>query len=207
MPQLALLAGGCDRLACFVSDLGVDASEFTGPEGGGRVHVYRGAGPGPTLSNGAAADCTADAGPCPLWSEKERLEKYDALLLGCECDENNQTKTDMTPLHDWLDTGGEVLAIHSQRTWFKNGPADFRGIASWTDGASFRPFDVDTTYIDGRILRDWLVRANASGPDGSVFLNPAQVSTSVSATSANATAWIFGGTRPPDPTAPRSPAT
>ncbi len=198
IPQLALLTGGCDRLACFLTHVGIDASEFTGPDGNGRIHVYRGAGSSPDLSSGTAGDCTGDAGACPLWTTKERLANYDALLLGCECGENNQTKTDTLPLHDWLNEGGNVLAIHSQRAWFKNGPADFRGIASWNDGASSRPFDVDTTFVDGQIFHDWLVKVNLLGPDGNLPLNPAQVSTSVSTVSSDATSWIVGDRRSAD---------
>jgi hypothetical protein len=194
MPQLAILAGGCDRLPCFVSDLGLDPSEFTGPDGGGRVHVYKGAGPGPDLSSGTAGDCTGDAGACPLWSNKDQLAKYDTLLLGCECGENDQTKPDKLPLHDWLGAGGTVLAIHSQRTWFENGPDDFRTVANWGRGSSSRPFGVGTSFVVGQIFNEWLGRENALGADGSLLLNPAQVSTSVSTANSNATSWIVGET-------------
>ena len=204
IPQFALLAGGCDRLACFMRDVGLDASEFTGPADHGRVHVYQGAGPGPLLSGGTSGDCTGrDAGACPLWSTKERLEKYDTLLLGCECGENTQTKTDMLPLHEWLDTGGNVFAIHSQRTWFKNSPDRSREVANWTDGASSRPFNADLSFTDGQIFHDWLAATNVLGPDGALLLNPAQVSTSVASVNSSATPWIAGDVRSIDPTAPR----
>ncbi len=195
IPQMALLAGGCDKLACFMRHLGLDASEFTGPEGGGRLHVYRGAGPGPDLPDGGAGDCTGDAGACPLWSTQEQLEKYYLVLLGCECGANNQTKPDMAPLHDWLAGGGRVFAIHSQRTWFENGPDDFRGVATWTDGASFRPFQANTDRISTQLFHDWLVETNALDPDGGIPLDPAQVSTSVSTVASTGIPWIVGDTR------------
>src|ERR1019366_2412856 len=104
VPQMAIVTGACDELACFMRDIGLDATEFSGPAGGGRLHVYRGAGPGPDLAGGgagAAGGCSV-AG-CPLWSTKAALEKYDLVLMGCECGEHNETKPDMGPMHDWLD--------------------------------------------------------------------------------------------------------
>jgi hypothetical protein len=69
------------------------------------------------------------------------------VLLGCECGENNQTKPDMTPIHDWIEEGGTVIAVHDQETWFKNGPTDFRAVADWAgpDAGSSGPFVVDTS--------------------------------------------------------------
>ena len=196
VPQMAIVTGACDELACFMRDIGLDATEFSGPAGGGRLHVYRGAGPGPDLAGGgagAAGDCSV-AG-CPLWSTKAALEKYDLVLMGCECGEHNETKPDMGPMHDWLDEGGRVLATHYQDTWFKNGPADFQGVAGWlaseTDGPTPGPFQIDTTFLAGNNLRAWLSGTRALNFDGTITLAAADVSTSVSSASGSTQRWIY----------------
>ncbi len=195
IPQMALVTGACDELACLLRHIGVDAAEFTGPTGGGRVHVYKGAGPGPDLADGGAGpagDCSG-AG-CPLWSSTAALEKYDLVLLGCECGEHNETKPDMGPMHDWLDEGGRVLATHYQDTWFKNGPADFQGVASWeaseADGPTPGPFQIDTSFVDGNSLRNWLANLGALNADGTLPLPAADVSTSLSNVNAESARWI-----------------
>jgi hypothetical protein len=142
MPQMAVLTGGCDDLGCFMKGMGIDPTEFSAPQGGGRLDVYQGVGSGggggfggfgggggaATLSSGTAGNCTTAS--CPLWATRESLEYYDMVLLSCECGENNQTKTTAgkQALHDWLDEGGKVFASHYHYTWFRNSPdADFQG--------------------------------------------------------------------------------
>lgn len=200
MPQMAVLTGKCDELPCFLTGVGVDPSEFTGPAGGGRVHVYRGAEAAPDLSTGTAGDCSGASGPCPLWSTKAQLERYDLVLLGCECDAHDETKPDMRPMHDWLDEGGKVLAVHSQATWFENGPPDFRGVATWasTTTISPGPFRVDTSFPKGQQLQTWLADLGALDANQAVALNPPDVTTSVATVNAPTTRWIYDtSTSPP----------
>ena len=196
MPQMALLTGGCDNLACFLRGVGVDAAEFSTPRGSGRVDVYQGlgaGGPGPALSNGTAGDCTT-AG-CPLWSGKASLERYDQVLLGCECGANDQTKpaAGRTALHDWVAGGGQLLAAHSQATWFANGPPDFMGVATWASGAASGaagPFLVNQSFVRGHFLAKWLAGLGAADASGQIALDPDDVSTSVTAVGSAATDWI-----------------
>jgi hypothetical protein len=198
MPALAVLTGECDQVACFLDRVGIDASEFTGPGGGGRVHVYRGVGPGPDLlggGQGPAGDCSGASGPCPLWSTKASLERYDDVFLGCECGENNQTKPDMTPMHDWLGEGGRLFAIHNQETWLKNGPSDFQDVATWSsnDAGAAGPFTVDTTTPLGGAFDKWLSVTAALNTAGTLALNPADVAATVARVNpATTTPWIYG---------------
>jgi hypothetical protein len=203
LPQMAVLTGQCDAVSCFVRNVGLDATEFTGPDGGGRLHVYRGAGPGPDLGGGgagAAGDCAGTSGACPLWTTRQELERYDIVLLGCECGPHDETKPDKTPMHDWINEGGKVIAIHEQSTWLKNGPPDFQAVANWVNGPSAGasgPFQIDTSFSKGQILRDWLAAVGALNPDDTIPLNPADVSTSVSTVNVPATRWIFDSSPSP----------
>ena len=199
IPQLAIVTGSCDRLACLLDKVGLDPVEFTSPGAGGRVHVYQGAGQAPGLSDGGAGSCSEDAGACPLWSTKQALERYDGVLLGCECGEHNETKPDKTPMHDWLDEGGRVLAVHYGSTWFRNGPSDFQSVATWnvaSDAGSPGPFQFDTTTPSGNALRNWFTNLSVTAGQ-SLPLDPANVSASVDAVARLTDSWIYSGTAPP----------
>ena len=210
MPQMALLTGGCDNVACFLRSIGVDAAEFGAPHAGGRVDVYQGlgaSGPAAPLSGATAGDCTTSA--CPLWSSEGSLAAYDAVLLGCECAENDQTKpaAAMQALHDWLGHGGLVFATHSQATWFKNGPADFQAVASWVDGpasGAAGPFAVDATTEKGMAFLQWLTDVGAAAGNGTVSLDPVDVSTSVTSVSGASFEWIDDTSTAPEDGSPLS---
>ena len=133
MPEMALLTGGLDDLGCFMNRMGIDASEYSAPQHGGRLDIYQGLGNaagggqanGPGLSTGKAGDCTNTS--CPLWASKKSFESYDIVLLACEGDTYDAdarvdgginfggTATNVTPvgkqaMHDWLNEGGKVFA-------------------------------------------------------------------------------------------------
>ena len=197
LPQMALLTGGWDNMACFLYRVGVDSAEFAAPGAGKRVDVYQGlgaTGTGAALSNGVAGDCTTAA--CPLWSSKQALEAYDEVFLGCECDAHDETKpaASLQAMHDWLDEGGKVFATHSQTTWFRNGPADIRSIADWTNGpasGAAGPFIVNDSFFGGMNLKAWLSGVGAADASGAVAVAAADVSTSVTGVVAsNTLAWI-----------------
>ena len=203
IPQMAIVTGACDELACMMSDIGLDPSEFTGPAGGGRLHVYRGAGPGPDLDGGGAGpagDCSGDA--CPLWASRNSLEAYDVVLLGCECGEHNETKpaAAIQAFHDWLGEGGRVLATHYQDTWFKSGPRDFQGIAAWlpseSDGPTPGPFHVQSTPSAPAelLFSQWLAHVGALGPDGGISLPASDVSSSVTGVNDGGVSLIYDQT-------------
>lgn len=200
MPQMALLTGGADNLACFLVGLGIDPSEFTAPQGGGRVAVYRGVG-GADLSNGTPGDCTGDA--CPLWNTTAALDAYDVLLLGCEGGENLQTKpaSAVQAMHDWLSGGGKLFGVHYQNTWFANGPADFQGVADWVndpEAGATGPFRIDLTTPQGLsspqsiLFQQWVTAEGIVDAGGGLPLRTQDVATSVAGVNGQtAVRWIY----------------
>jgi hypothetical protein len=209
MPQMALVTGGCDNLGCFLSQVGIDNSEFGPPQSGGRLDVYKGGdlssqgGPqAPGLSggrSGAATDCSGSN--CPLWSSKANLERYDLVVLACECSENDGNKPDKTPLHDWLAEGGKAFATHYQYTWFKNGPPDFQALAKWTATSSEDPvngpFKADTSFPKGVALYDWLAKLGQLNANGTIPLAPSDVKTSVTTVNPPTLRWIYDSSTSP----------
>ena len=199
LPQMALVTGPCDQLACLLTSIGLDPAEFTGPTGGGRLHVYRGAGPGPDLDGGGAGpagDCSeADAG-CPLWSSASALSAYDMVLLGCECGDHDETKpaSAIQAMHDYLGAGGRVFATHYQDVWFKTGSVDFQDVAGWLpsemDGPTTGPFAPVATVPVNEEFEQWLSQGGVLDADGGLPLPPADVSTSVTSAGDGGISWV-----------------
>ncbi len=117
------------------------------------------------------------------------------MILSCECAENKQTKpqTGVQALHDWLNEGGKVFASHYHYTWFRDGPPDFKNVATWlgtstADGSG--NFAIDTSFPKGQTYHDWLQNVGALGRNGTIALN--SVATSVSTVNKPTIRWIYG---------------
>jgi hypothetical protein len=182
MPEMALLTGGCDDMACFLMNVGIDTTEFGAPHSGGRVDVYQGnsmplgfGGPGPGLSNGTPGNCTNTS--CPLWASKQSFEYYDMTLLSCQCSEMttvSETTAGYTALHDWLNEGGKVFASHYHYTWFKNNPdpkwvATGQWLGSSIAGGSGTE-NVDVSFPKGQALSTWLGNVGALNGTNTIAL-------------------------------------
>ena len=209
IPQMALVTGGADNLGCFLKGVGLDPSEYSAPHGGGRLDIYKGLGGGfggggggaPGLSSGGTAgDCTTDNPAC-VWNSKANFEAYDIILLACEGDtydpaesknnNTNKTTSSKQALHDWLDEGGKVFATHFHYTWFKNGPSDFQGVATWlghSGGQDNGLYDIDTSFFKGMVFSKWLGTVGAlSGSQISLM----SVAESVSTVNPPTQRWIY----------------
>ncbi|HLK39858.1 MAG TPA: hypothetical protein VKU41_24045, partial [Polyangiaceae bacterium] len=193
MPQMLLMNGGCDDLGCFLRSIGVDASEFTAPKGGGRVDVFAGSG-GATLSNG-----TAGTWGTPVFAKSD-YEYYDIALLACECAPHMEPTGGPQALHDWLNEGGKVFASHFNYTWFQNGPTDFQGVATWKGSSiaiGMGNYNLDTTFPKGMVLREWLdnIKAIPANSNTIALKFVADSVGTVNMTKPQATVrWIYDGT-------------
>jgi hypothetical protein len=198
MPQMALLSGSADNLGCFLSGIGIAASEFSAPHAGGRLDIYKGLGNGaPGVTGGTAGDCTTNS--CPLWQSKTTLEPYDIVLLACEGGEHGETKpmSALTAMHDWLGEGGKVFATHYHYYWFEDGPADFQTVATWGNAGFLDPaigagnYNINTTFSGGMTFNSWLGNVGALNTDGTITLT--NVAASINTVNAPTLQWIYGG--------------
>jgi hypothetical protein len=214
MPELALLTGGCDDMACFLLNMGISANEFGAPHSGGRVDVYQGnsmplgvGGAGPGLSNGTPGNCTNTS--CPLWASKASFEYYDMAILSCQCSEMttvSESPAAYTNLHDWLDEGGKVFASHYHYTWFKNNPDPaWVATATWLGSsiaAGSGTDDIDTTFTKGATFGQWLGNVGGlagNGPPPTIALS--SVASSVSTVNTATTErWIYDPSTSPNDT-------
>jgi hypothetical protein len=221
MPEMALLTGGCDDMACFLMNIGIDPNEFGAPHAGGHVDVYQGnssplgvPGTGPGLSNGTPGNCTNTS--CPLWASKASFEYYDMAIFSCECDEQgggdaaasngNETVAGYTHLHDWLNEGGKVFASHYHYTWFRDNPDPaWAATATWLGSSialGMGTDDIDTSFAKGAAFAQWMGNVGAltsSGPPPTIAL--ASVASSVSnVNTATTSRWIYDPTTSPNDT-------
>ena len=136
LPRIAIAAGAADRLQCLLLRMGVDASEFTNPDGTGSVNLYNqppalGSDASgrydPGVSSGAAFPDAA-----AFWSDINQLSKYDLVLLACAGNQSaaDPTRTLPNPITDtakaslvkYLSSGGRVLGEHYNSAWIRSFP-------------------------------------------------------------------------------------
>ncbi len=163
MPKIAIVTGGCDPLACILSKMGIDTTEFGDNYSSGKaVTFYSGAG---GSSPGSPQPATA------LWGNLNELKKYDVVINSCECDEHNENKTSPDILKQYADMGGRVFNTHYHYKWSKNLIPSWQGTASWT-GVEIggTPNIVDQSHAGGQALARWLVAVQASTVLGQIQL-------------------------------------
>ncbi|MET0595984.1 MAG: hypothetical protein ABW133_25005 [Polyangiaceae bacterium] len=158
IPMTAIITGSDDPIECVLRKMGVEDSEFSNPDGGGRIHVYRGT--GATLdarTPDASTFVAGDASP-GTW----RL--YHQLLLPCQGSEILASPAALANFTSYANGGGRVLATHFSYTWLA-GHAPWSSIGTWTPGAADAgaplTIDVTTTTEPNNDFVAWLGAVNA----------------------------------------------
>jgi hypothetical protein len=195
LPRIAMATGGADPLECLLRKIGIGDSEFTLPEGTGRVNLFAGHGGGPfyanALNNGAKLPPSTQ-----LWSTLQSLQRYDVVLLGCEGSQGPDSKPDssLQAMFDYAGAGGRIFASHWQNYWLEAGPAPFPTTATFVDEPDLPdPFTarIETTFPKGKALSEWLVHVGASTTLGEMSITAAQ-HTVKAVNPAMSQAWIYG---------------
>jgi hypothetical protein len=177
IPRIAVATGQVDALECLVRKLGVDESEFTGAQGGGRVTLF--AGQGGTQRYASSNDRAMFPPAEALWSDLESLSRYDVVLMSCDGDRDNlenKSGQALEAMADYLNQGGRVFGSHYQDVWFEHGPAPFPALAEFDLQPDLGNVSaqVVTTFPKGEALSQWLVNAGASPTAGQVAIRGAQ---------------------------------
>lgn len=176
IPQIAITTGGADSLECFLRKIGIEDTEFTPGSGTGRVHLYQGA---TTDTVDPAATMAGATNAQSLWDSEAELKKHDIVILSCEGDEMNATKSQAARdnVKKYLDGGGRLFASHYHYTWFKNAAAGAGATnplavtANWLNGDDSVPADqnvtIDQTVQKGKDFATWLDTVQATTATGS----------------------------------------
>ena len=182
IPKFAVATGSVDQVECVLRKVGVDASEFTNPSGGGRIQFYEGDGSvidppaRPRTSGGAVIDSTTPA-ESVLMSDPATLSSYDVLMLPCEGGDFPRPAAQLSNLVNFANAGGRIYSSHFAYSWlWTNVP--FNTVASWTGNQAIGTYDsdtatVDTTFAAGKTLYNWLQlpAINASSSPGEITVN------------------------------------
>jgi hypothetical protein len=177
MPKIAISTGGADALECLVRKLGIDDSEFTAPDGPGKINFFAGyegaAKYVATLNDGVDFPPATE-----LWSSVESLSEYDVVLMSCEGGSNSSEKGDAAfqAMQQYANVGGRVFASHMHKVWFTQGPDPFPQIADFVEK---EPLDtltanVVTSFPKGEALASWLMNVGASETQGEIDIEAAQ---------------------------------
>ena len=165
IPKIALTTGSADPLECLLRKIGIDDTEFTNPDGAGRINLFTGYTPPaiyvpPTHSySGGAAFPQATS----LWNSLDPtttpkvygLRAYDVVMMGCEGQDttSNKPASALSAMQAYVNAGGRVFGEHYHYTWMENGPAPWPGMVNWN--GTYEPFTnptqetVLTTIIPG----------------------------------------------------------
>jgi hypothetical protein len=155
LPHIAMVTGSADAHECVLLKMGIDASEFTNPDGNGAVHIFQ--------SNGATID-TNTPGLANLFDSVDHLKQYDMVLLACESSPLDHSL--MAPmLVEYANAGGRVFATHYSYAWLWKTPP-FDGVATWSGDGTFisalNLFPIDQTTQKGKDFASWLLAAKAT---------------------------------------------
>lgn len=187
IPQIAITTGGADSLECFLRKIGIEDTEFTPGSGAGRVHLYQGS---TTDTVDPAATMAGATNAQSLWDSDAELKKHDIVILSCEGDEINATKSQLARdnIKNYLDAGGRVFASHYHYTWFKNsagaGPGNPLAVtASWLNGNDAVPANqtvtIDQTVQKGKDFAHWMDTVQGTTAPGSGLVAMTELKTSV----------------------------
>jgi len=198
IPKIAMTTGEADSLECLLRRIGVDASEFTNPDGPGRINLF-----GDPCTEG---DCSpaitsyASGGAIPsaydsLWNSADNLRKYDIVFMSCTGSQSagrDKTTAHKQALKEYLDTGGRAFIEHYHYAWLRGGseameiedkrkylPTPFPVVATWAlpdnpdidvGSPSAVDYTIDTGFPKGNSFADWLVNVGATPARGTISL-------------------------------------
>jgi hypothetical protein len=158
IPLTAVVTGSHDGIECLLRKMGVDDTEFTNPEGSGRIHLYQ--------STGAVIDAATPPEIELKGSEPGggNWSRYSQVLLACEGAELVESPEALENFTAYVNGGGRVLATHFSYTWlFRNGA--FESIGSWTPGAADPSDPLATDVVNstprGLDFATWLANVGA----------------------------------------------
>jgi hypothetical protein len=217
LPKIALVTGDADALECFFRRVGISDSEFTNPDGMGRVNLYKDTG-SPSYEGGASFPAAS-----VLWDSLDTMKLYDILLFACsgtdDATREGITAQQKSDLKTYLDGGGRAFLEHYHDTWLRGGnedptleeefmyqPTPFPAMATWLPAGDYdyqaghpgaaAPYTVDVSFPKGKEFADWLSFVGAS-PAGLGTIELFDVKHPAMATVAPSQGWISDATGVP----------
>jgi hypothetical protein len=193
LPKIAMVTGEADSLECLLRRIGVADSEFTNPDGSGRVNLFYddlGSEPGSTSYESGGSFPPASTG---LWASAAAMQAYDIVLMSCQGSQSDgrlKTTAHKQALKTYLDGGGRAFIEHYHYSWLRGAnegpeveyarkylPTPFPPIATWAteadpniDAGGDGDYQIDVSFPKGNDFADWLVNVGASPTKGTIGL-------------------------------------
>lgn len=169
IPRMALKTGDSDSPECVLRKMGIDEAEFTAPDGGGRIELYRGVLANPPTLDGGLPEAGA------LLDDATRMHRYDLVLLPCDGDTFTPDPQSMQNLEAYANVGGRIFASHYSYEWIENAPppSKWPNTVVWNPAPTIPPSGtnvpgyIDTAFPKGKAMSDWL--QNLGAADGGVI--------------------------------------
>jgi hypothetical protein len=184
IPHIAVSLGGSDSLECLLRRIGIADSEFTPPDQGGRVHLYR---------SGEKAATTMNVGttsfPVPesstLWGDLPSLMKYDLMLLSCTGESKLGVEdVDYENVRAYADQGGRIFGSHWHDAWIRTDaktatdPLWYPQVVAFASSAHGIEVpltaQIDTTFPKGASFSEWLTNVGATTVPGQIVIQGAE---------------------------------
>lgn len=181
IPLMAMVTGNADSLECVLRKMGIDGSEFTNPDGGGRIHFYLGSGADQSTAHYGQKIDSATPMQSVLLGDADGepvINQYDMTILACQGGAYTQAAADQARLRAYAAAGGRVFATHYSYTWLTKNDENTaqKGVAdNWSEVAKWKVDEDDRAnsavgHIDlvsnpkGPAFQGWLEAVNASVP-------------------------------------------
>jgi hypothetical protein len=180
LPRMAMTTGSADKLECLLRLIGVADTEFTTPDGGGRVHLYHETGT-ESLASGPALPAATT-----LLGSAEALAPYDVIIMSCHGDSGygrEQPTLEKEAMKAYLDRGGRAFGSHFYFSYLRSDddnhlPTPFPDVGVW-DGDAPDVYSITTSFPKGQAFAEWLVNVGASPTLGSIALESVEGAASV----------------------------
>jgi hypothetical protein len=191
IPKIAVSSGEADSLECLLRRLGLADTEFTNPDGSGRVNIFADKDSATSYASGAVYPAATPN----LWGTVENLRKHDMVLMSCQgsqADGRLHLFPEKQALKDYVDGGGRVFLEHYHYSWLRGLNEDpliedvrkypatpFPPVAIWAPPEDpdlnngyegYRDYQIDTSFPKGNDFADWLVAVGASTTKGIISL-------------------------------------
>lgn len=142
IPRVAVSTGYIDAMECVFEKMGIDHSEFTRPQLGGRIRLYRSNGAWPDAQSKACDGCTTTAcrqtncggsgtaadrtsflaavNATALYASNASLSAYDMVVLDCEGTNFARSAEDAGRVREYVNRGGRLFASHLTYPWLRD---------------------------------------------------------------------------------------
>jgi hypothetical protein len=159
IPLIAIATGSADAVECVLRKVGISASEFTDPGGGGRINLFGGGG---ASGSGVTLDAATPTQATLMGGTGSTLNHYDVLMLPCEGSNILKPAQELANLVSFANAGGRVYASHYEYSWrYQNAP--FNTVANWLGGSGVNSLSpdpgtatVNVGFTGGLTLAQWL---------------------------------------------------